>query len=144
MYVKFCIKFPQSRMKGERHRLSPLSLQLIFNLNCISFFLSNLTQTSCLESFTRFIVAHTISAIRRGWDGEVQKEVTPKLLFSFKGVDLGYPKIFPSFNFFKICIMEQLCLNTLSAKVSKKFHCAIFCIAHPKYSNVVGILDARW
>jgi hypothetical protein len=26
MYGKFCIKFPQSRMKGERHRLSPLSL----------------------------------------------------------------------------------------------------------------------
>ena len=26
----FCIKFPQSRMKGERHRLSPPSLQLYF------------------------------------------------------------------------------------------------------------------
>ena len=26
-YRRFCIKFPQSRMKGERHRLSPLSLQ---------------------------------------------------------------------------------------------------------------------
>jgi hypothetical protein len=25
-YGRFCIKFPQSRMKGERHRLSPLSL----------------------------------------------------------------------------------------------------------------------
>ena len=24
-YGRFCIKFPQSRMKGERHRLSPLS-----------------------------------------------------------------------------------------------------------------------
>jgi hypothetical protein len=26
MYERFCIKFPQSRMKDERHRLSPLSL----------------------------------------------------------------------------------------------------------------------
>jgi hypothetical protein len=26
MYGKFCIKFLQSRMKGERHRLSPLTL----------------------------------------------------------------------------------------------------------------------
>jgi hypothetical protein len=26
MYGRFCIKFPQSRMKGERHRLSGLSL----------------------------------------------------------------------------------------------------------------------
>jgi hypothetical protein len=26
MYGRFCIKFPQSRMKGERHRLSPLNL----------------------------------------------------------------------------------------------------------------------
>ena len=26
MYGRFCIKFPQSRMKGERHRLSPLCL----------------------------------------------------------------------------------------------------------------------
>jgi hypothetical protein len=25
-YGRFCIKFPQNRMKGERHRLSPLSL----------------------------------------------------------------------------------------------------------------------
>jgi hypothetical protein len=27
-YGRFCIKFPQSRMKGERHRLSPLSLKV--------------------------------------------------------------------------------------------------------------------
>jgi hypothetical protein len=25
-FGRFCIKFPQSRMKGEQHRLSPLSL----------------------------------------------------------------------------------------------------------------------
>jgi hypothetical protein len=25
-YGRFCIKFPQNRMKGERHRLSPLNL----------------------------------------------------------------------------------------------------------------------
>ena len=25
-YGRFCIKFPQDRMKDERHRLSPLSL----------------------------------------------------------------------------------------------------------------------
>ena len=29
-YERFCIKLPQSRMKGERHRLSPLSLQLLY------------------------------------------------------------------------------------------------------------------
>jgi hypothetical protein len=28
-YGRFCSKFPQSRMKGERHRLSPLSLELL-------------------------------------------------------------------------------------------------------------------
>ena len=28
------------------------------------------------------------------------------LINQFKVVDLGYPKIFPSFNFFKICIIE--------------------------------------
>jgi hypothetical protein len=26
----------------------------------------------------------------------------------------------------------------------KKIHCAVFSIAHPKYSNFGGILDARW
>ena len=26
----------------------------------------------------------------------------------------------------------------------KKFHRAVFSIAHPKYSNFGGILDARW
>ena len=30
MYGRFCIKFPQIRMKGERHRFSPLSLQFTF------------------------------------------------------------------------------------------------------------------
>jgi hypothetical protein len=25
-YERFCIKFPQNRLKGERHRFSPLSL----------------------------------------------------------------------------------------------------------------------
>jgi hypothetical protein len=29
-----------------------------------------------------------------------------KFSMEFKGVDLGYPNIFPSFNFLKICIME--------------------------------------
>ena len=29
-YGRFCIKFPQNRMKSERHRLSPLSLLFIF------------------------------------------------------------------------------------------------------------------
>ena len=29
-YGRFCIKFPQSTMKGERHRLSPLSLYFLF------------------------------------------------------------------------------------------------------------------
>ena len=29
MYGRLCIKFPQSRMKGERHRLSPLPLVLL-------------------------------------------------------------------------------------------------------------------
>jgi hypothetical protein len=28
MYGRICIKFPQSRMKGERHRLSPLSVHM--------------------------------------------------------------------------------------------------------------------
>ena len=30
MYGWFCITFPQSRMKGERHRLNPLSLSFCF------------------------------------------------------------------------------------------------------------------
>ena len=33
MYGRFCIKFPQSRMKGERHRLSPLSLQFCVTID---------------------------------------------------------------------------------------------------------------
>ena len=32
-YGRFCIKFPQNRMKVERHRLSPLSL--LFNLDTV-------------------------------------------------------------------------------------------------------------
>ena len=34
-YRRFCIKFPESRMKGGRHRLSPLSLQFLYEkANC--------------------------------------------------------------------------------------------------------------
>ena len=32
-YGRFCNKFPQSRMKGERHKLSPLSLQFFIQEN---------------------------------------------------------------------------------------------------------------
>ena len=35
-YGMLCIKFPQSRMKGERHRFSPLSLWLITDVT-VSF-----------------------------------------------------------------------------------------------------------
>ena len=35
MYGRFCIKFPQSKMKGERHRLSSLSLQLNGQKTCV-------------------------------------------------------------------------------------------------------------
>ena len=38
MYERLCIKFPQSRMKGEQHRFSPLSHQFFLPLYCLSFF----------------------------------------------------------------------------------------------------------
>ena len=38
MYGRFCIKFPQSRMKGERHRLSPLSLKFLLSF-CTNLYL---------------------------------------------------------------------------------------------------------
>ena len=47
MYGRFCIKFPQSRMKDERHRLSPLSLQyrfieiIIINFRVLSLLIEN-------------------------------------------------------------------------------------------------------
>ena len=49
-YGRFCIKFPQSRMIGERHRLSPLSLQffLVFcDVFCLSsYFVHNVASVS--------------------------------------------------------------------------------------------------
>ena len=42
MYGRFCIKLPQSRMKGERHKLSPLSLEFIININCLFQYLSDI------------------------------------------------------------------------------------------------------
>ena len=49
-YGRFCIKFPQSRMKGERHRLSPLSLQFFFFL---VFVYSKGVQNTCRCKFTK-------------------------------------------------------------------------------------------
>ena len=46
-YGRFCIKFPQSRMKGERHRLSPLSLYFFFYFDfefwCFNVTFSNIS-----------------------------------------------------------------------------------------------------
>ena len=64
--------------------------------------------------------------------------------FSFKGVDLGYPKIFPSFNFFFNLHHGIVMSKYIICQSFKKFHRAVFSIAYPKYSNVGGILDARW
>ena len=62
-----------------------------------------------------------------------------------KVVDLGYPKIFPSFNFF-LNLHHGIVMSKyiICQSFIKKFHRAVFSIAHPKYSNFGGILDARW
>jgi hypothetical protein len=39
MYGRFCIKFPQSRMKGERHSSSVVNVNI--NSNAISYVTSN-------------------------------------------------------------------------------------------------------
>ena len=52
-YGRFCIKFPQSRMKGERHRLSPLSLQFLYT---VTSFLS-LFPYSCNVYTSVFLVS---------------------------------------------------------------------------------------
>jgi hypothetical protein len=77
-----------------------------------------------------------------GWciytTGGVYNNVT-----SFKVVVLGYPKIFPSFIFLDkhhgIVMSKYIVCQSFN-----KFHRAVFSIAHPKYSNFGGILDARW
>ena len=61
-----------------------------------------------------------------------------------KGVDLGYPKVFPSFNFFFNLHHGIVMYKYIICQSFKRFHRAVFSIAHPKYSNVGGILDARW
>ena len=61
-----------------------------------------------------------------------------------KGVDLGYPKVFPSFNFFLNLHHGIVMPKNIMCQSFKRFHRAVFSIVHPKYSNVGGILDARW
>jgi hypothetical protein len=68
-----------------------------------------------------------------------------KFSMEFKGVDLGYPKIFPSFNFFSSNLHHGIVMSKyIICQSFKKIHRAVFSIAHPKYSNFGGILDARW
>ena len=54
-YGRFCIKFPQSRMKGERHRLSPLSHTGSAHWACSILMLILL--------LTRFLIPHSISSV---------------------------------------------------------------------------------
>ena len=63
---------------------------------------------------------------------------------AFKGVDLGYPKIFPSFNFFLSLHHGIVMSKYIICQSFKIFRRAVFSIAHPKYRNCGGILDARW
>jgi hypothetical protein len=57
---------------------------------------------------------------------------------SLKVVDLGHPKMFPSFNFFKNLHHGIVMSKYIICQSLKKFHRAVFSIAHPKYSNFVG------
>ena len=52
MYGRFCIKFPQSRMKGERHRLSPLNLQLSYPLKLLGQLEAIFTDKKFVRSLT--------------------------------------------------------------------------------------------
>ena len=61
-----------------------------------------------------------------------------------KGVDLGNPNIFPLINFFKNLHHWIVMSKYIICQSFKKFHHAVFSIAHPKYSNFGSILDARW
>jgi len=62
----------------------------------------------------------------------------------FKGVDLGYPKNFPIVKLKKNLHHGIVMSKYIICQSFKKFHRAVFSIAHPKYSNFGGILDARW
>ena len=66
------------------------------------------------------------------------------LLLRLKGVDLGYPKNFPIVQFFLNLHHGIIMSKYIIFQSFKKFHRAIFSIAHHKYSNFGGILDARW
>ena len=62
----------------------------------------------------------------------------------FKVVDLGYPKNFPIIQFFLNLHHGIVMSKYIICQNFKKFHRAVFSIAHPKYSNFGVILDARW
>ena len=61
----------------------------------------------------------------------------------FKGVDLGYPKNFPIVQIFLNLHHGIVMSKYVICQSFKKFHRAVFSIAHPKYSNFGSILDAR-
>ena len=61
-----------------------------------------------------------------------------------KGLDLGYPNNFPIIQFFLNLHHGIVMSKYIICQSFKKFHRSFFSIAHPKYSNVGGILDARW
>jgi hypothetical protein len=61
-----------------------------------------------------------------------------------RDVDLGYPKNVPIIQYFLNLHHEIVMSKYIICQSFKTFHRAVFSIAHPKYSNVGGILDARW
>jgi hypothetical protein len=67
-----------------------------------------------------------------------------KITILVDNIGLGNPEIFPSINFFFILHHGIVMSKYIFWQSFKKFHRAIFSIAHPKYSNFVGIPDVRW
>ena len=68
---------------------------------------------------------------------------TCKGLDKLKGVDLSNTNKFPSINFFLNLHHWIVMSKYIICQSFKKFHRAVFSIAHLKYSNVGGILEAR-
>ena len=81
MYGRLCIKFPQSRMKGERHRLSPLSLQF-FKPHGVKYCIFTSSAVDGVKSKTEigiccFSAKHTaLRSESKDWLGQNQNNVS--------------------------------------------------------------------
>jgi hypothetical protein len=111
-YGRFCIKFPQSRMKDERHRTEPLVYKLI---TTTMYFKGQTYKENCIFYYALELLFHLVLYIEVDSDyvlqyldgGNHKVNVGIRILYFSNGVKSGcdiLPVVYPLVEYFTLSV----------------------------------------